>query len=70
MLLKRPQSCGIREKLRNRYEWCNIGQEMGIETRDVWHKTDWEAVKNNPQLLAQLQPNWLFNHDPQAYAYE
>lgn len=43
---------------------------MGIETRDIWLKTDWEAIKNNPQLLAQPRPNWLFNHDPQAYAYE
>lgn len=43
---------------------------MGIETRDLWVKTDWEAVKKNPELLAQPRPNWLFNHDPQAYAYE
>lgn len=43
---------------------------MGLETRDIWVKTDWEAVRKDPQLLAQPRPNWLLNHDPQAYAYE
>lgn len=43
---------------------------MGIETREQWLKTDWEEVKKNPQVLAQPRPNWLFNHDPQEYAYE
>ena len=43
---------------------------MGIETREIWLKTDWEAVKKNPELLAQPRPSWLFKHDPQAYAYE
>jgi arginine deiminase len=43
---------------------------MGIETRDVWVKTDWDEVKKNPQVLAQPRPNRLFTHDPQAYAYE
>ena len=27
-------------------------------------------MKNNPQLFAQPQPNGLFNHETQAYAYE
>ncbi|GFG20486.1 efflux pump antibiotic resistance protein [Aspergillus udagawae] len=63
-----PLALRTMEKLR--YERCKIGQEMGIETRDMWLKTDWEEVKKNPEVLAQPRPNWLFTHDPQAHAYE
>jgi 2-polyprenyl-6-methoxyphenol hydroxylase-like FAD-dependent oxidoreductase len=63
-----PLALRTMEKMR--YLRCKIGQEMGIETRDVWLKTDWEEVKKNPEVLAQPRPNWLFTHDPQAYAYE
>ncbi|KAL4945216.1 hypothetical protein BDV06DRAFT_219604 [Aspergillus oleicola] len=63
-----PLALQTTEKMR--YERCRIGQMMGIETRDVWLKTDWEAVKKNKQVLAQPRPSWLFTHDPQAYAYE
>lgn len=37
---------------------------MGIGTRDVWVKTDWEAVKKNPQVLAHPRRNWLFTRGP------
>ncbi|KAK6811870.1 hypothetical protein RU639_012313 [Aspergillus parasiticus] len=63
-----PLALRTMEKMR--YERCKIGQLMGLETRDIWVKTDWEAVRKDPQLLAQPRPNWLLNHDPQAYAYE
>jgi|SRR5579862_5530800 hypothetical protein len=42
---------------------------MGVETRDVWHKTDWEAFKKDKSYVALPQPDWIFGHDPQAYAY-
>lgn len=45
-------------------------QYLGIETRDVWHKTDWEAVKKNPKLLVMPRPEWIFGHDCQKYAYD
>lgn len=61
---------GLRTMEKMRYERCRIGQMMGIETRDVWLKTDWEAVAKDKQVLAQPRPNWLFKHDVQAYAYE
>ncbi|KAL4915047.1 hypothetical protein BDW62DRAFT_204025 [Aspergillus aurantiobrunneus] len=63
-----PLALRTMEKMR--YERCRIGQLMGIETRDVWLHTDWEEVARNKQVLAQPRPNWLFTHDPQAYAYE
>lgn len=54
----------------SRYARATLAQKIGVETRDAWHKTDWEAVKKNPKLLEMPRPDWLFGHDPQEYAYE
>jgi len=43
---------------------------MGIETRDIWHRTDWTQFKENKSYLELPQPDWVFGHDPQKYAYE
>jgi len=43
---------------------------LGVETRDAWHLTDWEEFKRNPKSLELPRPDWIFGHDPQAYAYE
>ena len=42
---------------------------MGIETRDAWHKTDWEAVGKDTTLIEMPRPQWIFGHDCQEYAY-
>lgn len=54
----------------SRYARATLAQKLGVETRDAWHKTDWEAVKKNPKILEMPRPDWLFGHDPQEYAYE
>ena len=41
---------------------------MGWELRQVWHQTDWELVKANPQVLKMPQPAWLFGADSEKYA--
>jgi hypothetical protein len=43
---------------------------LGVETRDAWHKTDWEEFKRNKKYLEMPRPDWIFGHDPQEYAYE
>ena len=43
---------------------------MGIETREMWHKTDWELVKDQPETVSMPNPAWLFAHSPQKYAYD
>lgn len=53
-----------------RYKRALIGQKMGIETREWWLNTNWDEVAKNPAVLAQPRPKWLFDHEPQAYAYE
>ncbi|KAK5280990.1 hypothetical protein LTR40_005571 [Exophiala xenobiotica] len=63
-------SLGLRTSEKIRYARATLAQRIGIETRDAWHKTDWDAVKKNPKLLEMPRPDWLFGHDPQEYAYE
>ena len=60
----------LAELTRDRYARATLAQKIGIETRDAWHKTDWEAVKKDKKLLEMPRPDWLFGHDPQEYAYE
>jgi hypothetical protein len=43
---------------------------MGVETRDLWHKTDWSQFKKNKEYIELPQPDWVFSHDPLKYAYE
>lgn len=43
---------------------------MGIETREMWHKTDWKLVKSQPEMVSMPNPAWLFAHSPQQYAYD
>ena len=53
-----------------RYDRVTITQKAGIETRDIWHNTDWEEFKRNRHYIELPQPDWIFGHDPQTFAYE
>lgn len=53
-----------------RYDRVGLTQKAGVETRDIWHKTDWEEFKRNSSYIELPQPDWIFGHDPQEYAYE
>ncbi|OQV09305.1 hypothetical protein CLAIMM_13439 [Cladophialophora immunda] len=53
-----------------RYARASLAQQIGKETREIWHKTDWELAKKDPQSLSMPLPKWLFGHDPQQYAYD
>ncbi|KAF2461171.1 hypothetical protein BDY21DRAFT_140326 [Lineolata rhizophorae] len=61
---------GLRTCEKLRYARATLAQKIGFETRDVWHKTDWELAAKNPQSVSMPLPNWLFGHDPQKYAYD
>lgn len=52
-----------------RYARATLAQKIGIETREAWHKTDWELAAKDPKSVSMPLPNWLFGHDPQKYAY-
>ncbi|CAK7237852.1 hypothetical protein SEUCBS140593_010163 [Sporothrix eucalyptigena] len=53
-----------------RYRRATLMQQIGFETRNQWHQTDWEAVKKDATLLEIPRPSWVFLHDSQAYAYD
>lgn len=53
-----------------RYERVRIAQRNGIETRSIWHKTDWKKFRDDKSYVQLPAPAWLFNHDAQTYAYE
>ncbi|CAK7222045.1 hypothetical protein SBRCBS47491_004734 [Sporothrix bragantina] len=53
-----------------RYRRASLMQQIGFETRNQWHQTDWQAVKRDATLLEMPRPSWVFSHDSQAYAYD
>ncbi len=54
----------------HRHARASLAQKMGLETREAWHKTDFDRVKDEPDTVSMPNPDWLFSHRPQNYAYE
>lgn len=54
----------------DRYERTSLTQKLGWETRHRWHQTDWDAVKNDPDVIRMPQPAWLYGADAEKYAYD
>ncbi|RDW93099.1 uncharacterized protein DSM5745_00421 [Aspergillus mulundensis] len=53
-----------------RFERVSCAQKMGFKNRELYHKTDWDAVAKNPEIMGKMVGMWLLLHDPQKYAYE
>ncbi|KAF2834777.1 FAD/NAD(P)-binding domain-containing protein [Patellaria atrata CBS 101060] len=53
-----------------RYERVKAVQKTGETTRDMWHKTDWVAVKTNPDLVKFPREEWIHGHDAEKHAEE
>ncbi|KAI0456865.1 putative monooxygenase [Xylaria acuta] len=51
-----------------RYERVRSAQKTGEQTRDIWHKADFTAAKNDPQSLRLRREAWLLNFDAETYA--
>ncbi|PKS06333.1 hypothetical protein jhhlp_007081, partial [Lomentospora prolificans] len=51
-----------------RYERVKKIQKTGESTRDMWHKTDWEAARRDPKLIEFPRPEWIFAHDAEKHA--
>ena len=43
---------------------------MSFVNSQIKHQTDWAAVAKNPKLIRTRFPRWIYQHDPEAYAYE
>lgn len=53
-----------------RYERVSCAQKMAFVNSQLKHQTDWTAIENDPKLIRTRFPRWVYQHDPEAYAYE
>ena len=52
------------------YNRVSCAQKMSFVNSQIKHQTDWAAVAKNPKLVRTRFPRWIYQHDPEAYAYE
>lgn len=43
-------------------------QKTGETTRDLWHKTDWAKVREDPKSIAFPREGWILDFDAEQYA--
>ncbi|KAI5252125.1 putative MAK1-like monooxygenase [Aureobasidium subglaciale] len=51
-----------------RYERVKAVQKTGETTRDMWHKADWDRVKDDPESVQMPREDWILGHDAEAHA--
>ncbi|KAL2837824.1 FAD/NAD(P)-binding domain-containing protein [Aspergillus pseudodeflectus] len=66
---RRDVKAGLKVAEKLRYQRACKIQQMGIETRDSWHKADWDQLEQNAAIIEMPRPHWIFGHDCQEYAY-
>ncbi|PSN59451.1 FAD/NAD(P)-binding domain-containing protein [Corynespora cassiicola Philippines] len=74
VLLRKAGKENIRAALKAyqdvRYERVGKVQKTGETTRDMWHKTDWEKVKKEPESIQLPREDWIFGFDAEKHAEE
>lgn len=53
-----------------RFQRASCALKTGLKNRQLFHKTDWEAVAKNPQIVGKFVGDWIVKHDPELYVYE
>lgn len=53
-----------------RYDRVKAAQKTGESTRDMWHKTDWSKVKEDPASIQLPRLGWIFEHDTEKHTEE
>jgi len=53
-----------------RYERVRLVQKTGETTRDMWHKADWDKVKEDPDSIHLPREDWIFQFDAEKNANE
>ncbi|KAI1841598.1 hypothetical protein JX265_004672 [Neoarthrinium moseri] len=61
---------GVRAYEAIRYKRVHKAQNMGVTTREQWHKADWDAIWKNPKSLHLKRDPWLLDFDPENHVYE
>lgn len=54
----------------SRYERVKAVQKTGETTRDMWHKADWDKVKENPESVQFPREDWIHTFDAEKNAEE
>ena len=54
----------------NRYERVRLVQKTGEKNRDMWHKADWDKVKEDPESIQLPREDWIFQFDAEKNANE
>ncbi|KAI0016107.1 hypothetical protein F4780DRAFT_773095 [Xylariomycetidae sp. FL0641] len=60
----------VRAHLRFRFVRCACAQKLGFANAELLQATQWAKVKLDPKLAQPKLPRWIWQHDPEAYAYE
>ncbi|KAI0410453.1 hypothetical protein F5X98DRAFT_359555 [Xylaria grammica] len=60
----------VRAHEKIRYDRVRATQKTGESTRDMWHKTNWEKVKENPEIIQFPRQDWIFDFDAEKNAEE
>lgn len=53
-----------------RYERVRLTQKTGEQTRDMWHKADFDKLRENPEAIKLKREEWVLGHDAEKHAYE
>jgi hypothetical protein len=53
-----------------RYDRVRAVQKTGETTRDLWHKTDWSKVKDDPESIGFPREDWIHTFDAEKHAEE
>ncbi|KAJ9137480.1 FAD/NAD(P)-binding domain-containing protein [Pleurostoma richardsiae] len=61
-----PAAVKAHEKIR--YDRVKAVQKTGETTRDNWHKTDWQKVKEKPQSIEFPREDWILEFDAEKHA--
>lgn len=48
----------------------SCAQKLGFSNAELLQDTIWDKVKIDPSRANPKQPKWVYNHDPELYAYE
>ncbi len=61
-----PEAVAAFEALR--YERVRAAQKTGEQTRDQWHKADFDKAQADPDSMKLKREGWVLSHDAEAYA--
>ncbi|KAK3721979.1 hypothetical protein LTR37_002795 [Vermiconidia calcicola] len=61
-------SAGVKAYQDIRYDRVKAVQKTGETTRVMWHKADWDKVKEDPKSIGMPREDWILGHDAEKHA--